>query len=157
MDRPVNQIAQRLNATADQVLLAWVKAKGAVAVTYVASIVAICQRTAHCLLVCLSCVYLSSRTSSKKPRLEGYLAAADLSKADFLSDLLSICSFQTSPELTPEDIAAIDAAGAKGARRQIFIKAVRTMAELMLIGAIAFRIYAFFADTRGGRVEPRYS
>jgi len=30
----VNEIAERLNATADQVLLAWVKAKGAVAVTY---------------------------------------------------------------------------------------------------------------------------
>jgi aryl-alcohol dehydrogenase-like predicted oxidoreductase len=36
VDRPVNEIARRLNATADQVLLAWVKAKGAVAVTYVA-------------------------------------------------------------------------------------------------------------------------
>jgi diketogulonate reductase-like aldo/keto reductase len=34
VDKPVNEIAQRLNATADQVLLAWVKAKGAVAVTY---------------------------------------------------------------------------------------------------------------------------
>ncbi|KAI0300555.1 Aldo/keto reductase [Multifurca ochricompacta] len=50
VDKPVNEIAQRLNATADQVLLAWVKAKGAVAVT----------------------------TSSKKFRLEGYLRAADL-------------------------------------------------------------------------------
>jgi len=110
VDKPVNQIARRLNATADQVLLAWVKAKGAVAVT----------------------------TSSKKIRLEGYLAAADL-------------------KLTPEDIAAIDAAGAKGARRQTFIKAVRIMAELMLLGAIAFRIYAFFAETRGRRAETRYS
>jgi hypothetical protein len=34
VDKPVNEIARRLNATADQVLLAWVKAKGAVAVTY---------------------------------------------------------------------------------------------------------------------------
>jgi diketogulonate reductase-like aldo/keto reductase len=34
VDKPVNEIAQRLNATADQVLLAWVKAKGAVVVTY---------------------------------------------------------------------------------------------------------------------------
>jgi diketogulonate reductase-like aldo/keto reductase len=34
VDKPVNEIAERLNATADQVLLAWVKAKGAVAVTY---------------------------------------------------------------------------------------------------------------------------
>jgi hypothetical protein len=34
VDKPVNEIARRLNATADQVLLAWVKAKGAVVVTY---------------------------------------------------------------------------------------------------------------------------
>lgn len=50
VDKPVNAIASRLNATADQVLLAWVKAKGAVVVT----------------------------TSSKKARLEGYLSAANL-------------------------------------------------------------------------------
>jgi len=81
-------------------LLAWVKAKGAVAVT----------------------------TSSKKFRLEGYLAAADL-------------------ELTPADIAAIDSAGEKGARREAFIKTVRGMAELMLLGAVIFRIYAFLAKT----------
>jgi len=98
VDKPVNEIAKRLNATADQVLLAWVKAKGAVAVT----------------------------TSSKKFRLEGYLAAADLN-------------------LTPADIAAIDLAGAKGARRQAFLKTVRVLAELMLVGAVVFRIYAFLA------------
>ena len=34
VDKPVNEIARRLNATADQVLLAWAKAKGAVVVTY---------------------------------------------------------------------------------------------------------------------------
>ncbi|KAI0053925.1 Aldo/keto reductase [Auriscalpium vulgare] len=50
VDKPVNAIAKRLNATADQVLLAWVKAKGAVVVT----------------------------TSSKESRLKGYLDAADL-------------------------------------------------------------------------------
>lgn len=100
VDKPVNEIAKRLNATADQVLLAWVKAKGAVAVT----------------------------TSSKRSRLEGYLAAADL-------------------ELTPADIAAIDSAGERGARRGVFIKTVRGMAELMLLGAVIFRIYAFLAKT----------
>lgn len=50
LDEPLNIIAKRLNATNDQVLLAWVKSKGAVVVT----------------------------TSSKKYRLEGYLRAADL-------------------------------------------------------------------------------
>ncbi|KZS91439.1 Aldo/keto reductase [Sistotremastrum niveocremeum HHB9708] len=50
LDAPLNKIAERLNATPDQVLLAWVKAKGAVTVTY----------------------------SSKKDRLEGYLKAMEL-------------------------------------------------------------------------------
>jgi len=50
LDDPLSKIAKRLGATNDQVLLAWVKAKGAVVVT----------------------------TSSKKDRLQGYLRAADL-------------------------------------------------------------------------------
>ncbi|KAH9164821.1 Aldo/keto reductase [Lactarius sanguifluus] len=98
VDKPLNEIAQRLGATTDQVLLAWVRAKGAVAVT----------------------------TSSKKFRLEGYLAAGDI-------------------KISAVDIEAIDSAGAKGARQGIFVKSVRAIAELMLFGAVAFRIYAFFA------------
>ncbi|OBZ78216.1 NADPH-dependent conjugated polyketone reductase C1 [Grifola frondosa] len=70
VDAPVNAIASRLNVKAEQVLLAWAKAKGVVVVT----------------------------SSTRKDRLEGYLAAGDL-------------------ELTEADIAAIDAAGAIGARR----------------------------------------
>ncbi|KAH9050227.1 Aldo/keto reductase [Lactarius hengduanensis] len=97
VDKPLNEIAQRLGATTDQVLLAWVRAKGAVAVT----------------------------TSSKKYRLEGYLAAGDL-------------------KLSAADIEAIDSAGAKGAGQGIFVKSVRAIAELMLFGAVAFRIYTFF-------------
>jgi diketogulonate reductase-like aldo/keto reductase len=50
IDAPVNKIAKRLDAAPEQVLLAWVKAKGAAAVT----------------------------TSSKKDRLERYLDAGDL-------------------------------------------------------------------------------
>jgi hypothetical protein len=52
-----------------------------------------------------------------------------------------------SLELTPEDITAIDLAGAKGARRETFVKAVRVMAELMLFGAVLFRVYALLAET----------
>ncbi|KAG8215647.1 NADP-dependent oxidoreductase domain-containing protein [Butyriboletus roseoflavus] len=70
LDAPLNEIASRLGVTTDQVLLAWTKAKGAVVVT----------------------------TSSKKARLQGYLAAGDI-------------------ELTQEDIDAIDAAGATGEKR----------------------------------------
>ncbi|KAG8215680.1 Aldo keto reductase [Butyriboletus roseoflavus] len=67
VDAPLSEIASRLGVTTDQVLLAWTKAKGAVVVTM----------------------------SSKKARLQGYLAAGDI-------------------ELTQEDIDAIDAAGATG-------------------------------------------
>ena len=55
------------------------------------------------------------------------------------------CLAQSSSELTPADIVAIDQAGAKGARREAFLKTVRVLAELMLVGAIVFRIYAFLA------------
>jgi len=68
VDAPINTAAKRLGITPTQVLLAWVKAKGVVIVT----------------------------TSSKKERLEEYLAVADL------------------PPLTRDEIAAIDDAGAKG-------------------------------------------
>jgi diketogulonate reductase-like aldo/keto reductase len=50
VDAPLNEIATRLGATTDQVLLPWIKAKGAVVVT----------------------------TSSKKARLQSYLSAGDL-------------------------------------------------------------------------------
>jgi hypothetical protein len=46
------------------------------------------------------------------------------------------------PGLTPADIAAIDSAGEKGARRETFIKIARVVAGLMLFGAVIFRIYA---------------
>jgi len=71
VDKPLKKIAERLGATDDQVLLAWAKAKGAVILT----------------------------TSSKKFRLEGYLAAGDI-------------------VLTPEEIKSIDQAGseARGAK-----------------------------------------
>jgi len=50
LDKPLTTIGKRLNATPDQVLMAWAKAKGVVVVT----------------------------TSSKESRLKGYLAAGDL-------------------------------------------------------------------------------
>ena len=125
-------------------MLAWVKAKGAVAVTYgiPPSLTGSQTHIAH---VSLS-VFLFSRTSSKKFRLEGYLAAADLGKSlyPFVSPSAHLGHLL---ELTPADIAAIDSAGEKGVRREAFIKTVRGMAELMLLGAVIFRIYAFLAKT----------
>jgi len=53
VDTPVNEIAKKLNVAPEQVLLAWVKAKGAIAVT----------------------------TSSKKDRLQRYLDAGDIALA----------------------------------------------------------------------------
>ncbi|ORY23710.1 NADP-dependent oxidoreductase domain-containing protein [Naematelia encephala] len=69
VDKPINKIAERLKVAPEQVLLAWSKAKHAIIVT----------------------------TSSKKDRLERYLAVGDI-------------------DLTEEDVEAIDHAGAKGAK-----------------------------------------
>ncbi|KAI0036349.1 Aldo/keto reductase [Vararia minispora EC-137] len=101
VDKPVNEIASRLDATPDQVLLAWVKAKGAVAVT----------------------------TSTKKSRLEGYLTAGDLL-------------------LTPADVAAIDAAGAVGYRKQRTRALVRRVALVALVGALAFKAASWARNVR---------
>lgn len=70
VDKPVNKIAKRLSIAPEQVLLAWVKAKGAVILT----------------------------TTSRKDRLDRYLAVSSI-------------------DLSEEDVAAIDRAGAKPYRR----------------------------------------
>ena len=144
MDKPVNEIAERLNATADQVLLAWVKAKGAVAVTY--GIPPSSTGSQTCIPHVFLSVFLLSRSSSKRYRLEGYLAAADLGNS-LTCSFPRLLTLFILLELTPADIAAIDSAGEKGARRGAFIKTVRGMAELMLLGAVIFRVYAFLAKT----------
>ncbi|KIJ62492.1 hypothetical protein HYDPIDRAFT_176559 [Hydnomerulius pinastri MD-312] len=97
LDAPLDEIATRLGATTDQVLLAWTKAKGAVVVT----------------------------TSSKKIRLQGYLAAGDI-------------------ELTQEDIDAIDAAGALGEKRMNAKVTLRKLAAGALVGAAVFGACSYF-------------
>jgi len=88
VDTPVQEAARRLDAQSEQVLLAWAKAKGVVVVT----------------------------SSTKKERLEGYLAAGDF-------------------ELTDDEIAAIDAAGIIGARRFWARTFLRRAAIAALVGA----------------------
>jgi hypothetical protein len=78
--------------------------------------------------------------------LEGYLEAGSLGNS-LTCSFLRLLTSDILLELTPADIAAIDSAGEKGARRGVFIKTVRGMAELMLLGAVIFRIYAFVAKT----------
>lgn len=78
LDAPLSEIASRLGATMDQVLLAWTKAMGAVVVTYVIvrrCIIAFSVFTHGCI----------PRTSSQKTRLQGYLTAGDIST--HLSDI----------------------------------------------------------------------
>lgn len=96
LDAPLNSIATRLDATADQVLLAWVKAKGAVVVT----------------------------TSSKKYRLEGYLRAGDL-------------------QLTPQDVSALDEAGAQGAKQFKAKTFLRRLVVVSLMGAVALSVCSY--------------
>ncbi|KAG2036542.1 NADP-dependent oxidoreductase domain-containing protein [Suillus americanus] len=91
LDAPLKEIATRLGATTDQVLLAWTKAKGAVIVT----------------------------TSSKKTRLEGYQDAGDI-------------------ELSKEDIAVIDAAGALGEKRITVRIGLRKFGVGVLVGVVRY-------------------
>ncbi|OAX34137.1 Aldo/keto reductase [Rhizopogon vinicolor AM-OR11-026] len=97
LDVPLNDIANRLGTSTDQVLLAWTKAKGAVVVT----------------------------TSSKKMRLEGYQNAGDL-------------------ELSKEDIAAIDAAGASGEKRITARKGLRKFGVGALVGVVVLVLCGYF-------------
>lgn len=73
MDKPLKEIAARLNAEPEQVLLAWAKLKGVVVVTYVLPCV-----LSHLLTTRAMCRYSAS---TRKERLEKYLAAGDLGKA----------------------------------------------------------------------------
>jgi len=74
VDAPVAAAAKLRGATPAQILLAWVKAKGAVIVTSVA------YRKDITTLQSLTKNLLPCRTSSKRKRLEEYLAAADIGK-----------------------------------------------------------------------------
>ncbi|KAJ8487792.1 hypothetical protein ONZ51_g3947 [Trametes cubensis] len=96
VDKPVNDIASRLQVKPEQVLLAWAKSKGVVVVT----------------------------SSTKEERLKGYLAAGDLA-------------------LTADDVAAIDAAGAKGARRQKVRAFVSRVAVVALAAAVGFGVCGY--------------
>ncbi|EKM53309.1 uncharacterized protein PHACADRAFT_259582 [Phanerochaete carnosa HHB-10118-sp] len=88
VDAPVKKIAKREKVEPEQVLLAWAKSKGVVVVT----------------------------SSTKKDRLQRYLAAGDL-------------------KLTDEDIASIDKAGSEGARRFTARTFVKRAIGLALFGA----------------------
>ncbi|KAJ7087585.1 NADP-dependent oxidoreductase domain-containing protein [Mycena belliarum] len=87
VDVPVAAAAARLGISPTQVLLSWVRAKGAVIVTSVPSPQTFLRNLTQ---------LKYDRTSSSKARLEEYLAVADL------------------PPLSDAEIAAIEAAGANG-------------------------------------------
>ncbi|TFK87197.1 Aldo/keto reductase [Polyporus arcularius HHB13444] len=90
VDKPLNEISSRLNAKPEQVLLAWAKSKGVVVVT----------------------------STTKKERMEGYIAAGDL-------------------PLTVEDIAAIDEAGKQGARQQTARTFIRRAVVACAVASVA--------------------
>jgi len=97
LDAPLRELSTKFGATPDQILLAWVKAKGAVAVT----------------------------TSSKKARLQGYLAAGDIA-------------------LSKDDVAAIDKAGAIGEQRDKAKGTLHKLALGALVGASVFGLCSYF-------------
>ncbi|KAJ7193777.1 NADP-dependent oxidoreductase domain-containing protein [Mycena pura] len=91
VDAPVAAAAARLGISPTQVLLAWVRAKGAVIVT----------------------------TTSSKQRLEEYLAVGDL------------------PPLSAADVAAIDAAGARGPPTRLRIALASASANVRIAAVLA--------------------
>lgn len=111
VDKPVNDIATRLNAKPEQVLLSWAKSKGVVVVT----------------------------SSTKKERLEGYLDAGDLGEL-LNARLFSMWLISRRPDLTDDDITSIDEAGAKSMRQQTVRNFVRRAAVVALVGAVGFGV-----------------
>jgi len=94
VDKPVSKIADRLGVAPEQVLLAWIKSKGAIILT----------------------------TSSKKDRLERYMGVGDF-------------------DLTEEDVAAIEKAGAKGPGFSRFRKYVKPVAIGVAVQAAVYMAY----------------
>lgn len=78
VDVPVNAAAQRIGATSTQVVFLWVKAKGAVIVTYVVYFPCLLG-DAHSMLI---------RTTTSKAHMEEYLAVADLRECRILALIL---------------------------------------------------------------------
>ena len=91
VDKPVNDIAARLNVAAEQVLLAWAKSKNIVVIT-------------------------SSRDVA---RVTSFLKAGDVGELPprlaFITYISHWARCGNLAELTTDDIAAIDEAGKKGA------------------------------------------
>lgn len=90
------------------------------------------------------CLFLHTRisTSSKKTRLQGYLAAGDISTLLHATltkiSLLTHCAMMKFLELTQEDIDAIDAAGAIGEERMNARVTFRKLAISGLVVAVIF-------------------
>lgn len=106
LDKPLGQIGAQHGAAPDQILLAWAKAKGTVPVT----------------------------TSSKKERLEGYLAAGDL-------------------ELTSHDIDTLDAAGAASPVRAVHSSKAGGFLFLLLV--LALVTYGVVSHVRRKRAQSK--
>lgn len=130
--KEVNKIAERLDAQPEQILLAWARAKGAVVVTWVISHLSFSSlpsATAGQIrsswfvapLIISTTISLFYSASTKKERLERYLAAGDI-------------------HLTASDEEAIDKAGAKPnyTTSQYWLKRLNYVALLMLAGYIAY-------------------
>ncbi len=109
VDKPLNEISSRLNAKPEQVLLAWAKSKGVVVVT----------------------------STTKKERMEGYIAAGDLRK--FVTACIGFRRLNSyrPTALTVEDIAAIDEAGKQGARQQTARTFIRRAVLACAVASVA--------------------
>lgn len=69
LDKPLAKIAEKRRAAPEQILLAWVKAKDAISVTYA---------SCHSRIRAQLSRSFNDSSSSKKERLQLYLAAGDI-------------------------------------------------------------------------------
>ena len=104
MDAAVDKAARRLGITPTQVILLWVKAKGAVIVTSVK----LYTYTQNGEFPSLMWIFISSSTS--KQHLEQSSATEDLRKLNICIGIIG----NLLARLTEDEVATIDAAGTKG-------------------------------------------
>jgi hypothetical protein len=133
----MKQIAQRLNATTDQVLMAWAKAKGVVVVTYVLLLMDISKQPLNT---------LRTSMSTKKSRLEGYIKAGDLGA--YFGEVSLFAGLPEAHlsfplELTDDDISALDQAGSVGSRFLIVKTIIRRGATVALVAAGALALCSY--------------
>lgn len=90
----------------------------------------------------LKLIHLPFSSSTKKERLQGYLSAGDLGELCLSPRPTHLTRYNTI-ELSDDDIAAIEAAGALGARRNLVRTFLTRAISLALVGSLALGVCSY--------------